>query len=255
MFKELYNYRELLKTNVKKEIRGKYKGSALGVLWSFVNPLLSVLVYAIVFPFILRDTQPNYVTFLIIGILPWTWFITSISAGTNCIWINGGIIKKVYFPREILPISVVTAGLINFLISCIIILMFVLISGIGIGASIIALPFVMLIQYILQLGILFVTCAIDVYIRDAEYIIGFFVSLLFYGTPVLYSATLFPEKYRWILNLNPLTTIINSYRDIFYNKVFPNFMTLGTIFLVSLAILIIGYMIFKKLERRFAEEV
>ena len=107
MLKNLYDYKELLKSNVKKEIRGKYKGSFLGVLWSFVNPLLTTLVYAIVFPFILRSTQDNYVTFLIIGILPWNYFVTSVNQGTTTVLLNGGIIKKVYFPREILPISII----------------------------------------------------------------------------------------------------------------------------------------------------
>ena len=104
MLKELYQYREFLKTNVKKDIRGKYKGSFLGVLWSFINPLLTALVYAIVFPFILKGSQDNYVTFIVIAILPWNWFTTVISQGTFCILANAGIIKKVYFPREILPI-------------------------------------------------------------------------------------------------------------------------------------------------------
>ena len=120
-FKELYRYRELLKTNIKKEIRGKYKASFLGVLWSFVNPLLMTLVYAIVFPFILKNTTPHYVTYLIIGVLPWNWFTTVVGQGTTSFLTNAGIIKKVYFPREIIPISVVTSGLVNFLISCLII--------------------------------------------------------------------------------------------------------------------------------------
>lgn len=101
VFNNLYSYRQLLKSNVKKEIRGKYKGSFLGVLWSFINPLLMTLVYAIVFPFILKSTEPNYVTFLVIGILPWNFFTTVISQGTYCVLANAGIIKKVYFPREI----------------------------------------------------------------------------------------------------------------------------------------------------------
>ena len=102
MLKNLYEYRELLKSNIKKDIRGKYKGSFLGVLWSFINPLLSVAIYALIFPFILKMNQDNYVTFLIIGILPWNIFTTVISQGTYCILANAGIIKKVYFPREIL---------------------------------------------------------------------------------------------------------------------------------------------------------
>ena len=124
LLKNLYNYRELLKSNVKKEIRGKYKGSFLGVLWSFINPLLQVLVYAIVFPYIMRVKTDNYLVFLIIGIIPWTFFTTALNQGMITVRMNGGIIKKVYFPREILPISVATSSLVNFLISCIIILLF-----------------------------------------------------------------------------------------------------------------------------------
>ena len=96
MIKELYDYRQLLKSNVRKEIRGKYKGSFLGVLWSFVNPLLTTLVYAIVFPFILKNAQEHYTTFIVIAILPWSFFTTVISQGTNCVLVNGGILKKVY---------------------------------------------------------------------------------------------------------------------------------------------------------------
>ncbi len=255
MFKELYDYRQLLKSNVSKEIRGKYKGSFLGVLWSFVNPLLMTLVYAIVFPFILRSTQPHYVTFVVIGVLPWTWFTNVISQGTNTIVVNGGIIKKVYFPREVLPISIVTSGLINFLISCIIIAIFLICSGIGFSFYILMLPLIVLIQYILMLGLIFITSAIDVYVRDAEYIIAFLVSMLFYATPILYSSDLFPAKFSWILNLNPLTTIINSYRDIFYYQTMPNLKALGIVFLVSVLILIMGYKIFGKLKKGFAEEL
>ena len=99
VFKELYQYRELLKTNVQKEIRGKYKGSFLGVLWSFLNPLLMVLVYALVFPYIMRTNVDNYLVYLITGVIHWNFFTTCITTGCNCVWINGGIIKKVYFPR------------------------------------------------------------------------------------------------------------------------------------------------------------
>ena len=255
MFKELYKYREFLKTNVKKDIRGKYKGSFLGVLWSFVNPLLMALVYAIVFPFILKNSQDNYVTFIVIAILPWNWFTTVISQGTFCVLANAGIIKKVYFPREILPISTATSGLVNFVISIPIILLFVLFSGIGFSWYILLLPLIAITQYILSLGIIFITSAINVYIRDLEYIVNFVVMMLFYATPVLYSTTLFPEKYRWILYLNPMTTIINGYRDIFYYKQLPNMLHLSIVLLGSILLLIIGYKIFEKMEKGFAEEV
>ena len=254
MFKNLYQYRELLKSNIKKEIRGKYKGSFLGVLWSFVNPLLMALVYAIVFPFILRSGPEHYVTYIVIGILPWNFFTTVISQGTFTVLGNAGIIKKVYFPREILPISVATSGLINFIISLPIILIFLLCSGIGVSYTIIFLPLVILAQYILSLGIIFITSAINVYIRDAEYIINFFVTMLFYATPILYSSELFGNK-AWILSLNPMTTIINSYRDILYSGTLPNFLRLFIVLGVSFLLLLLGILVFRKLEKGFAEEV
>ncbi len=255
VFKELYQYRELLKTNVQKEIRGKYKGSFLGVLWSFLNPLLMVLVYALVFPYIMRTNVDNYLVYLITGVIPWNFFTTCITTGCNCVWINGGIIKKVYFPREILPISVVAAGLINFLISCVIILLFVLFGGIGFSVQLLWLPLIAIIQSALSLGLLFILSAINVYVRDIEYLVGFLLNLLFYATPILYTADMFPESIRWVLYLNPMTTIIESYRNIFYYQQSPALTSLMIVFAVSFLILIIGYLIFKKLERGFAEEV
>lgn len=255
VFKELYQYRELLKTNVQKEIRGKYKGSFLGVLWSFLNPLLMVLVYALVFPYIMRTNVDNYLVYLITGVIPWNFFTTCITTGCNCVWINGGIIKKVYFPREILPISVVTAGLINFLISCVIILLFVLFGGIGFSIQLLWLPLIAIIQSALSLGLLFILSAINVYVRDIEYLVGFLLNLLFYATPILYTADMFPESIRWVLYLNPMTTIIESYRNVFYYQQSPALTSLMIVFALSFMILIIGYLIFKKLERGFAEEV
>jgi len=254
MFKSLYQYRELLKSNVKKEIRGKYKGSFLGVLWSFVNPLLMTLVYAIVFPFILRDGPDHYVTFIVTGILPWTFFTTVISQGTFTIIGNASIIKKVFFPREILPISIATSGLINFLISLPIIFMFLIFSGIGFTPYILFFPLIAFVQYLLVLGIIFVTSSINVYVRDAEYIVNFIITMLFYATPILYSADLF-GKMSWLLNLNPMTTIINCYRDILYYGSMPHLKSLGVVGLCSLVLVFVGLKIFQKLEKGFAEEI
>ena len=255
MFKNLLDYKELLKSNIKKEIRGKYKGSFLGVLWSFINPLLTTLVYAIVFPFILKTTQDHYVTYLVIGILPWNYFVTSINQGTTTVWLNGGIIKKVYFPREVLPISIIGSNLVNFLISCIIIFIFLLFSGIGFSFYIFLLPLIILVQTLFQLAIVFVTSAIEVYVRDAEYIINFILNMMFYATPILYSADLFPKRFAWILNLNPMAIIINAYRSILYNKTMPQINMVVILLIISLILVYLGYKIFKKIERGFAEEL
>lgn len=255
MFRNLYQYRELLKTNIQKEIRGKYKGSFLGVLWSFLNPLLMVLVYAIVFPYILRSTEKNYLIFLIVAIIPWNFFTTVLTQGTNCVWINGGIIKKVYFPREILPISVISAGLVNFFISFIIVLLFILFSGIGFSIYILYVPLIAIIQSLFSLGLLFILSAIDVYVRDVEYLINFFIMLLFYATPILYNASMFPEHIRWVLYLNPMAHIIDMYRNVLYYQVSPSLGSMFYIIVLSFVVLVVGYFIFRRLEKGFAEEV
>lgn len=251
----LYNYRELLKSNVKKEIRGKYKGSFLGILWSFINPLLTVLVYAIVFPYILRVKQENYLIFLIVGVIPWNFFVTTVMQGTTTIIANENIIKKVYFPREILPISVAVSTLINFFISCIILFAFILGSGIGIHQYVVLLPIIALIQFMLSLGIIFILGAVNVYIRDTEYIVNFLITMLFYGTPVLYSLSMFKGNILKLLNLNPMTHIIEAYRAILYYKSWPNFQDLFLVGLFSFLVMIGGYFIFRKLEKGFAEEL
>lgn len=252
----LYNYRQLLKSNVQKEIRGKYKGSFLGVLWSFINPLLLTLVYSIVFSVIMKSTEEHFVTFLIIAILPWNYFTMVIAQGTNSILMNAGIIKKIYFPREILPVSVNTSGLINFLISFPIILLFLLFSGIGFSWYVLFFPLILVIQYIFQQGVIFITSAIQIYVRDFEYIITFILNLLFYATPILYASNAFEGKFFGkLISLNPMATIINSYRDIFYYQSMPRIKSLIVLFLISCILLFIGLKIFKKLEKGFAEEV
>ena len=254
-FKELYHYRELLKTNVKKDIRGKYKGSFLGILWSFINPLLQVLVYALVFPYIMKVETENYLIFLICGIIPWTWFITSISQGTTSITNNANLIKKVYFPREILPISVVTSGLVNFLISCLIILIFVIFGGLGITWHLVFLPLIIIVQYLFTLALIFVLSAVNVYVKDVEYIVAFIINMLFYATPILYTTEMFSGPILWLFRLNPLAHLINAYRDVFYVHHIPNLINLSILLGVSILLVVICYIIFKKLEKGFAEEV
>ena len=255
VFKNLYNYRELLKTNVKKEIRGKYKNSFLGVLWSFLNPLLQIAVYAIIFPLILRNTKDNYVIFLCCGLIPWTFFSTAISRSAFTMVENGNILKKVYFPREILPISIVTSEAVNFLISTIIIIGFVIFGGLGISKYIIYYPLILIAQYLLLIAFSFIVSSITVYVRDLQHLIGVALQLLFYATPIVYSSEQIPENFKWILKINPMTYVINGYRDIFYNQqaidVKPLLLLIGG----SIIACVIGYLVFNKLQKGFAEQL
>ena len=255
IFKNLYQYRELLKTNVKKEIRGRYKNSILGVLWSFLNPLLQLAVYALIFPLILKNDIPYYTIFVCVGLIPWTFFTTTVNQAAFTIIANGNIIKKVYFPREILPISVVTSNAVNFVISTIIILAFVIIYGLGVTPYILLYPFILLIQYILLLGISFILSSITVYFRDLEHIIGIILMVMFYATPIVYSLDTLPEPFVTIMQLNPMAHIIEGYRSIFYYQTMPNMNNLLILLALSIILLVIGYFILKKLQKGFAEEL
>ena len=255
IFKNLYQYRELLKTSVKKEVRGKYKNSFLGVLWSFLNPLLQITVYAIVFPLILRNNQENYVIFLCCGLIPWTFFATSINRAAFSFVENGNILKKVYFPREIVPISVVTSEAINFLISTIIILGFVLFGGLGITKYVVLYPLILLVQYFVVLAISIVISSICVYLRDLQHFIGVALQLLFYAAPVVYAPSTIPDNFQWILKFNPMTYIINAYRDIFYNQKMIEIKPLLIVFVLAVMGFIVGYALFSKLQKGFAEQL
>lgn len=255
VFKNIYNYRELLKNNVKKEIRGKYKNSALGVVWTFLNPLLQLLVYALIFPLILKTTQPYYVIFVCAGLIPWTFFTTSVSQAAWTIIANANIVKKVYFPREILPISIVTSGMVNFLISTIIIVAFCIIYGLGLTKYIVFFPLILIIQYILQLAIAFILSALTVYFRDLEHFIQIVLQVMFYATPIVYAADTIPQAFQIIMTLNPMAHIINGYRSIFYYQTMPDLKALGILFIISIVACIIGYFIFRKLQKGFAEEL
>lgn len=255
IFKNLYNYRELIKTSITKDIGGKYKHSFLGVLWSFINPLLQITVYAIIFPLIMRNNIPNYTVFMVCGLIPWNYFATVINRASFTIIENGNIIKKVYFPREILPLSVVTSETINFIISTIIIICFTLAYGMGLTKYVLLYPLVLLVQYVLLLGIALIVSSVTVYFRDLQHFIGVLLQLFFYATPIVYSLETIPENFRWILKINPMTYIIEGFRDIFYYQQMPDLKMLGVILIVGILLCVVGYLIFNKLQKKFAEEL
>ena len=255
IFKSLYDYRELLKTSVKKDVGGKYKHSFLGVLWSFVNPLLQIIVYAIIFPLIMRSNIEYYVVFMVCGLIPWNYFSTVINRASFTMIENENILKKVYFPREILPLSVVTSETITFLISSIIIVCFVLGYGLGITINIVFYPILLFVHFVLLLGISLFVSSITVYFRDLQHFIGVLLQLFFYATPIVYSVESIPENFQWILKYNPMTYIIEGYRDIFYYQTMPEIGTLLIVLVIGILLCVTGYIVFNKLQKKFAEEL
>ena len=253
--KEIYQYRHMLKTLVKPDINGRYKGSFFGFLWTLLNPLLMLFVYSLVFQFVFRTGIENYSIYLFICLMPWNAFANTIAVGTTCVSNNASILKKVYFPREVLPLAVVISNTIQYFFSAIIIFIALLVSGVGISWVAIFLPVIVLIQAIFSLGLIMLLSAANVYIRDVQYIMNPVMMIWMYACPILYSISMVPERFLSLYKLNPMTLIMLEYQNILYNQTLPDFKNLGIVFLVAIVFLVIGYLTFNKLQRRFAEEV
>ena len=253
--KEIYTYRHMLFTLVKQDINGRYKVSIFGFLWTLLNPLFMLLVYSIVFQFVFRSDIENYPIYLFICLMPWNAFNNMIGAGTTCVSNNASILKKVYFPREVLPLSVVISNTIQYFFSVVIIFIALLVSGVGISWYALLLPIVVLVQITFAFGLILMLSAANVYVRDVQYMMNPIMMIWMYASPILYSISMVPEKWLWLYKLNPMVSILQGYQNILYDQTLPDFKSLGIVFLVSIVICIIEYIIFNKLQRRFAEYV
>lgn len=253
--KELYKYREMLSNLVKKDLRTRYKGSVLGFLWTFVNPLLQLVVYTMVFSLIMRAGVDKYYIYLFVALVPWIFFATSLTSSAASIIGSKDLIKKVYFPRIIIPMSVVNGAFMNMIFTMVVVFAALIFSGIGISQYIIFLPVIMVLEYLFALGLSFIVSALNVYFRDLEHILGIVTMAWMYGTPILYGIDMVPEQLQPIFNLNPMTPIILAFRDILYYKTMPNLSHMGLILFWSIGFIVSGYWIFQKLQRNFVEEL
>lgn len=254
--KEIYEYRTMISSLIQRDLRGRYKGSVLGFAWTFLNPLLQLAVYTLVFSTIMRAGIEDYYLFLFVALIPWIFFNASVSGGAGCILSQKEMVKKIYFPREVLPIAHVTCQFVNMLLSLVVVFCVLLISGKGISFNaIVYLPLVMVAEYLLAISITMIISAITVYLRDLEHIVAIIIMAWQYLTPILYPVEMVPEKLMPFFNLNPMTPIIIAYRDILYYKEVPELQTLLHGFLFSIILLFVGWCMFGKLKRHFVEEM
>ena len=253
---EIYEYRTMISSLIRRDLRGRYKGSVLGFAWTFLNPLLQLVVYTLVFSTIMRAGIEDYYLFLFVALIPWIFFSGSISAGASCVIAQKEMVKKIYFPREVLPIAHVTCQLVNMLLSFIVVFAVLIFSGKGISIrALLYLPIVVVAEYLLAISITMIVSAVTVYLRDLEHILAIFTMAWQFLSPVMYSVDMVPERLRKLFYMNPMTPIIVAYRDIFYYKKEPEIATLihGGIF--SIVLLIIGCFVFERLKKHFAEEM
>ncbi len=254
--KEIYEYRLMVYSLVKRDLRGKYKGSVLGFMWTFVNPLLQLLVYNMVFSIIMRAGVEKFYLYLFVGLIPWLFFSAAITGGSTCIIAQKDLIKKIRFPREIIPISYVTSQFVNMLLSFIVVIIVSVVSGVKLTVGgILCLPVIMLVEYMMALGIALISSSLTVYFRDLEHILAIVAMAWLYATPICYPETMVPEKYLSLYRLNPVTPVVNAYRDVLYYGKTPDLTTLLLAAGIGLITILLGVLIFGKLQRRFAEEL
>lgn len=256
VIKEIFAYREMIFSLIKRDLRGRYKGSVLGFLWTFLNPLLQLIVYTFVFSIIMRAGYEKYYLFLFVTLIPWIFFSSSIAGGANCIWAQKDMVNKIYFPREVLPIAHVTYQLVNMLLSYIVVLVVLIVTGHGINvAAIVYFPIIVLVEYLLALGLTMLVSAVTVFLRDIEHITGIFMMAWQFLSPVMYGVDMVPESVRNIFALNPMTPVLVAYRDIFYYKQAPQVRTLLQAVILGMILLVVGFIVFENLKRHFSEEM
>lgn len=240
-----------------REIKQRYKQSVLGYAWVILNPFFQMLVMAFVFSIIMRI--PNlgvpYPIFLYAGLLPWTLFANSLGSATNALVGNAGLITKIYFPREIFIISTIMAKIVDFLLASTIFIAFMIYFHVAVNWNILWVLPIFAIQQLFTYGLSLFLAAANLFYRDIQYLLGLVILIWMYLTPVIYSTELFPERYRWIFQLNPMAVIINAYRQVILAGGMPNLKSLGLALVLSLILLLGGYKFFKKLEGVFADIV
>lgn len=257
MFSFFSQYGELLSELTKREIKQRYKQSVLGYAWVILNPFIQMIVMAFVFSMILRigNLGVPYPIFLYAGLLPWTLFTNSMMSSVNALVGNAGLLTKIYFPREIFIQSTIIAKVVDFFLASTVFIGFMIFYQIPATIHLLWLIPIFLIQNFFTYGLSLIVAAANLFYRDIQYLMGLLLLVWMYLTPVIYPVEMFPDRYRFIFQLNPMAVIINAYRQVTLGGQAPNFTSLGVALLLSVGIYLVGYYLFKRLGGIFADVV
>ncbi len=263
---ELWQYRELLLSLTSRDLKVRYKNSVLGIAWSLLNPLLMMLVFTVVYAVLLgQANRPDYAAFILAGLLPWNFFSASVMGGTGSVVNNSHLIKKIYFPRAVLPTSIVLSNLVNFLIALPVYFVLAWLLGVRFTPYVVFLPVVMVVELVFTLGVSLFLSGLNVFYRDVQHIMEVLMLAWFFLTPVIWDVSLLPQSkmilgvevpvQRLVYILNPMASIIAAYRDVlYYGRPIGWDFFLRTI-ITAVLTLVIGFFVFNHLKGRFAEEV
>lgn len=263
---ELWQYRELVLNLVVRELKARYKNSVLGFVWSLLNPLAMMVVFTLVFTVMVPATNlKNFPIFFLCGFLPWQFFTTAITSGMHSLVFNSNLVKKVYFPREVLPIASVIANLVNFLLALVVLFGALLVTRTNLSPYLWLLPVVILIQTCFVLGVAFLLSTLNVFYRDTGMIMDVALQAWFFLTPIFYPIEVLPRSFqiagltldihRLMYILNPIASLIAAYRDLLYWGYRTNMDFFLRTAVSALIVLIFGYWFFLRYSRRFGEEL
>jgi lipopolysaccharide transport system permease protein len=256
-FRTIYTYRDLLVAWTVRTVRARYQQSVLGGVWAVLQPAATVAIFTIIFTrFVPIDTGGiPYVVFSYSAMVPWMLFSTSITDMVDSLVVNMNLIGKIYFPREVLPLAALLARLLDFIIaeSILIVLMIYYQMPVFITGWLL-LPFILFIQLVLALGIGFLGAALNVFYRDMRHLFVLVLQLWLYASPIIYPVTAVPERFQTLYFLNPMAGIIEAYRAVLLYEQMPG-TYLGLSAIISLLILVIGYLFFKRVEPKFADVI
>ena len=254
-FSIIYKYRELIISLVAKELKARYRGSILGMAWSFLNPLLLLSVYALVFSVYMRVAVENYAVFMFAGLLPWIWFSSSLLEGVNSITGAGALITKSMFPAEVLPMVKILSNLCNYLLSLPLLLVFMLWYQVGFTLALLWLPFLMTAQLLFTMGLVYFLSSLNVRFRDIQHVLANVMILWFFLCPIIYPVTSIPDRWRFTFSLNPMAILAVGYQDIFIHGKTPDLIAISAVTLVGGLCMFLGVLQFERWRETFAEEI
>lgn len=251
----LVAYRGLLRGLVQRDLTVKYKGSILGVAWSLLHPLVMVAVYTLAFRYVVRVPIERFPLFLLSGLLPWMFFTSALSAATGSVADNGTLVRKVAFPRVVLPLAAVASALVQFLLMYTVLVPTALVMGAGLSLSWAALVPVVLLQAAFTAGLGLLMATAYVFVRDARHLLDVALQVWFWLTPVVYAASLAPETLRRWLQLNPMMHFVTAYQQIVTQHAVPSLATFALLTVMAALSLSVGWTVFGRAQKRFAEYV
>ena len=252
---QLIYARDLLRELVSRDMKIRYKRSMLGIAWTMINPLMQILIFTFLFNRVLPLNIPHYTVFVFCGVLAWNWFQTSLYLAAGGITENRDLVRRPGFPVAVLPVVTVATNMLHFLLSLPILLVCVLIDGLPLSPAVAALPLVLLVQFGLTLGLAYLIAATHVFFRDVQHILSIGLSLLFYLTPIFYTADRVPAEYQQLYLLNPMAQLVAAYRAIFLQGIWPDGGALLGVAIFAVAMFALGYTIFVRASYRFVEEL